>query len=61
MWIYTTYGLGSTPALVYRGSEKDPLKLHLEILGETYKLDIVLKLWDSTTEIGKILCWYDGR
>jgi hypothetical protein len=36
MWIYLTYGLGSTPGLVYRGSEKDRLNLHLlEFLGET--------------------------
>lgn len=40
------------PGLEYRGSEKSTLDLHFPI--GTHNLEVALKSWESTMEIGKI-------
>lgn len=45
-----TYGLGSAPRHVYRGSELGTLSIHF--LTGTHMPEVVLELWDSTLEMG---------
>jgi hypothetical protein len=49
------YGVGSTPGLAYKGSEKSPPSLHQLSSPVMHKLKVTPKSWESTIEIGNIL------